>query len=163
MTLDSSTGVDTADYSDATGGVTVKLLLTSAQDTGGAGIDTLSGIENLTGSSSGDTLVGNGAANVLLGLDGADLLNGGGGADQMSGGFGNDVYVVNKTGDQVIEDNNPGDVDTGEGARRLHARRQRGEPDPDRGRCHRRHRQRTRQQIDRQRQCAVGVWTAAIC
>jgi len=49
---------------------------------------------------------------VLLGLDGADLLNGGGGADQMSGGFGHDVYVVNKTGDQVIEDNNPGDVDT---------------------------------------------------
>ena len=86
--------------------------LTSAQNTGGAGIDTLSGIENLTGSNSGDTLVGNSAANVLVGLDGADLLNGGGGADQMSGGLGNDVYVVNKAGDQVIEDNNPGDVDT---------------------------------------------------
>ncbi len=110
--LDGGTGIDTADYSDAAGGVTVKLLLTSAQDTGGAGIDTLSGIENLTGSNSGDTLVGNSAANVLAGLDGADLLNGGGGADQMSGGLGSDVYVVNKAGDQVIEDNNPGDVDT---------------------------------------------------
>jgi hypothetical protein len=110
--MDGGTGVDTADYSDAAAGVTVRLSLSSAQNTGGAGFDTLLRIENLTGSGSNDVLVGNGAANVLIGLGGNDRLNGGGGADQMSGGLGNDVYVVNHAGDQVIEDDNPGDVDT---------------------------------------------------
>jgi hypothetical protein len=110
--IDGGAGVDTATYSDAAGVVTVRLLLTNAQDTGGAGIDTLVRIENLTGSAFADTLIGDGGTNVLTGLDGADLLNGGGGADRMSGGLGNDTYVVNKAGDQVTEGNNPGDVDT---------------------------------------------------
>ena len=43
-------GTDTAFYSDATSGVTVSLAISGAQNTGGAGTDTLSTIENLYGS-----------------------------------------------------------------------------------------------------------------
>ena len=50
-------GIDTVSYANATSGangqgVTVNLALTSAQNTIRAGTDTLSGFENLTGSSS---------------------------------------------------------------------------------------------------------------
>ena len=72
---------DTASYAGAAAGVTVSLALTAAQDTIGAGVDTLVGIENLTGSSFADTLTGDAANNVLTGAGGNDTLNGGGGTD----------------------------------------------------------------------------------
>src|SRR5207253_1928179 len=49
-------GVDTLTYAHAGAGVTVNLMLTSAQNTGGAGIDTISGFTNLAGSSFDDVL-----------------------------------------------------------------------------------------------------------
>lgn len=64
--------VDTASYASAAAGVTVSLAVTGAQDTIGAGVDTLVSIENLTGSSFDDTLAGNAGNNTL---------NGGGGTD----------------------------------------------------------------------------------
>ncbi len=51
------------------------------QNTIAANRDTLSGIENLTGSNQADILRGDGHANVLNGLGGNDQLWGGGGAD----------------------------------------------------------------------------------
>lgn len=84
--LTGGTGADTVSYlygSSGVLGVTVDLRLVSAQNTGGSGFDTLLEIENLTGSSRGDTLVGNGVANVLRGGLGQDLLNGLGGADKF--------------------------------------------------------------------------------
>ena len=42
------------------------------QNTVGAGTDTLTNIENLTGSNFNDTLTGNAGANILSGLDGND-------------------------------------------------------------------------------------------
>src|SRR4030088_754314 len=65
--LTGGAGVDTADYSSAIGSVTVNLNLTTAQDTVHAGIDILSGIENLTGSKSNDTLTGDINDNVIVG------------------------------------------------------------------------------------------------
>ena len=47
--LNGGDGTDTADYGSATAGVTVSLALTGPQDTGGAGIDTLTAIERLEG------------------------------------------------------------------------------------------------------------------
>lgn len=98
--LNGGTGIDTADYSNltisgttyigATAGVKVSLALTGAQNTGGAGIDTLTSIENLIGTNFNDTLTGNAANNVLSGLAGNDTLSGGGGNDQLIGGTGND-------------------------------------------------------------------------
>ena len=101
-TLIGGAGIDTASYSDATGAVTVSLNTAAAQNTGAAGIDTLSGIENLTGSSFDDILTGSALANVLtggdgndslLGLDGDDTLDGGNGDDQLRGGAGNDTLI----------------------------------------------------------------------
>jgi Ca2+-binding RTX toxin-like protein len=74
-------GIDTANYSTATGGVTVNLSLTTAQDTVHAGTDTLSGIENLTGSKYNDTLTGDSNDNVITGGLGDDNLSGGNGSD----------------------------------------------------------------------------------
>ncbi|WP_256584905.1 Ig-like domain-containing protein, partial [Pseudomonas sp. Irchel s3a18] len=89
--LDGGTGTDTASYAHATSAVTVNLGLLGAQGTGGAGSDTLSAIENLTGSNFNDTLTGNGNANVITGGLGHDVLNGGDGDDVLIGGLGNNT------------------------------------------------------------------------
>jgi Ca2+-binding RTX toxin-like protein len=93
-TMDGGADIDTATYADATAAVTVSLATTAAQNTGGAGTDTLSNIENLIGSSFGDTLTGSSAANVI---------DGGTGADTMAGGAGDDIYYVDNVGDNVVE------------------------------------------------------------
>ena len=57
------------------------LALATAQNTVGAGTDTLSNFENLAGSMFNDTLTGDGNANVIEGGAGNDTLNGGAGID----------------------------------------------------------------------------------
>jgi Ca2+-binding RTX toxin-like protein len=124
-TIDGGAGVDTASYATAGGGVTVNLGLTGAQNTVNAGTDTLTSIENLTGSAYADTLTGNGGDNVLnggagndnlnglagndtlLGGAGNDVLTGGSGADTLIGGTGNDTYWVGG-GDTLVENANEG-------------------------------------------------------
>ncbi|TFI57118.1 hypothetical protein E2493_16730, partial [Sphingomonas parva] len=101
-TLIGGDGSDTASYSDAAAAVTVNLGLAGAQATG-AGSDTLSGIENLTGSAFNDVLTGNAGANRLGGGAGDDLLDGGTGADALAGGLGDDRYIVDDAGDVVTE------------------------------------------------------------
>lgn len=83
-TLVGGNGIDTADYSGAGAGVTVSLATGNA--TGGAGTDTLSGVENVTGTSFNDRIDGDGAANTIRGGGGVDLINGGGGNDVIYGG-----------------------------------------------------------------------------
>lgn len=90
--LKGNAGTDTASYAGSATGVTVSLAVVGAQDTGGGGIDTLSSVENLTGSSYDDTLSGNGLANVIAGSAGADTINGALGNDTLTGNSGNDVF-----------------------------------------------------------------------
>jgi Ca2+-binding RTX toxin-like protein len=98
-TMDGAAGTDTASYAGAAAGVTVSLgLQGAAQNTGGAGTDTLSNFENLTGSAFADVLTGNAALNTLVGGAGDDVLNGNsagtvvaGVVDILNGGDGNDV------------------------------------------------------------------------
>lgn len=100
-TLNGGAGLDTADYSSgvlvgqsftgATAGVKVNLTLAGAQNTGGAGLDTLVSIENVIGTNFNDTLTGNSANNGLMGGNGNDILNGGSGDDWLVGGTGNDL------------------------------------------------------------------------
>jgi uncharacterized delta-60 repeat protein len=90
--LDGGAGIDTAYYFNARAGVTVNLALTTAQNTLGAGTDTLLNIENLSGSSYyNDTLTGNTGNNALYGLGGNDTLDGGAGNDRLDGGAGTDT------------------------------------------------------------------------
>ena len=97
--LDGGAGFDIASYVEAgvgTGvGVHVSLLLQNqVQDTGPAGVDFLTGIEGLVGSSFADTLIGDGGNNTF---------DGGPGADTMIGGTGNDTYYFDRAEDQVVE------------------------------------------------------------
>jgi Ca2+-binding RTX toxin-like protein len=82
-TLIGGAGIDTVSYEGAIAGVTVNLSLASAQNTGGAGVDTIAAIENLTGSSHNDFLTGNAGVNVLTGGLGRDSLRGAAGADHF--------------------------------------------------------------------------------
>ena len=95
--LDGGTGLDTADYSAASAGVAVNLA-TGSGTAGEALGDTLIGIENLLGSTSGDTLTGDAGNNSIYGGSGNDLLAGLGGADLLSGGSGTDRVDYSASG-----------------------------------------------------------------
>ncbi len=84
-------GSDTASYASAAAGVVVSLGTSAAQDTGGAGVDTLISIENLIGSAYNDSLIAGTAAASLQGGAGNDYLQSGAGADKLDGGSGNDA------------------------------------------------------------------------
>ena len=87
--LDGGTGFDRVAYSDAAAGVTVNLNLQGvAQNTGGGGIDTLSGIENVSGTQFNDTLIGDGFGNWLWGGTGNDNISAGAGDDLVEVGAG---------------------------------------------------------------------------
>ena len=82
-------GIDTADYSNAGAAVFVDLT-TGVGYTGDAAGDSLSGIENLTGSIYNDLLYGGPNGSVILGGNGNDRLLGRAGADTLNGGNGVD-------------------------------------------------------------------------
>ena len=73
-TLDGGAGVDTASYASSPSGVSVSLM-TGTGSGGDAQGDTLSNIENLTGSNFDDTLEGNAGNNVLIGGLGTDTVS----------------------------------------------------------------------------------------
>ena len=99
--LDGGADNDSASYAAAAAAVVVSLAIAAAQDTGGAGVDTLVDVENLTGSSFGDTLAGNAFANQLDGLEGDDTLLGAGGDDVLRGGAGTNM-IDGGEGDDVV-------------------------------------------------------------
>lgn len=76
-------GRDTVSFEQSYLGVLVDLGVTGAQATG-AGRDTITGIENVTGSRQADLIVGDEGDNVIDGLTGADTLLGGDGVDTLS-------------------------------------------------------------------------------
>jgi Ca2+-binding RTX toxin-like protein len=77
---------------------------------------TYAGVENLAlgsatstaahkgiGSTAYNAITGNAGANALWGLGGADTLDGGGGKDTLNGGSGDDLYLVDHSGDTLVE------------------------------------------------------------
>jgi Ca2+-binding RTX toxin-like protein len=92
-TLDGGAGSDTVSYEYSNVGVTVNLALTSAQSVQGIEKDTITNIENLTGSNYNDILKGSTVANIINGLDGNDTIVAGTGKtnDIFDGGDGIDT------------------------------------------------------------------------
>jgi Ca2+-binding RTX toxin-like protein len=87
--LDGGTGTDTASYESESAAVIVNLATNATS--GGAAGDSLSNIENLSGSTHDDTLTGDAGANALVGNAGDDTLVGGDGTDTLDGGAGDDT------------------------------------------------------------------------
>ncbi|MGB8817563.1 MAG: calcium-binding protein [Rhizobiaceae bacterium] len=107
--IDGGAGIDTLDYTWISGaaGVSLDLRLTMTQNTGGAGFDTVSNVENIIGSARNDILNGSDLANnlnggagndSLAGNGGDDVLNGFTGSDNIFGGAGNDIIDGGMTG-----------------------------------------------------------------
>lgn len=116
---DADGGSDWIDASAVRSDTTVDLTRSSAI-IGGVAMN-VSGIENVAGGDGTDTLTGNVEPNHLVGMrgndrlygaagndrleggEGADLLDGGLGKDTMIGGLDNDTYIVDDSGDLVVE------------------------------------------------------------
>jgi len=119
-TFDGGQGIDAANFSSSLGAITASLTTNTAT---GEGSDTLTGIENLVGSSKNDTLTGSeGNNNIyggalgdsLTGMGGADTLNGAGGPDSvnsqdgvngndsLNGGAGTDTKVTDTTEKSIV-------------------------------------------------------------
>jgi Ca2+-binding RTX toxin-like protein len=107
--LDGGDGIDTVSYRGAGGAVTVNLALSTPQNTGGAGNDTLLNFERVIGSRFSDTLTGNQGRNTLIGGQGADTLDGGSGRNQLVGGAEADYFVLSDPdGTAILSDFTPG-------------------------------------------------------
>lgn len=109
-TISGGTGVDWADYSGSTAGVTVDLSAGTGAGGFAAG-DILTSIDALLGSAYDDTLLGHNAqsigpgdpfSNVLYGNAGNDYIDGRGGDDSLYGGADNDT-VLGGAGADLID------------------------------------------------------------
>lgn len=89
-TLNGGADIDTVNYQSSAAAVTANLSTGSAT---GEGTDTLSNLENITGSNYNDTLTGSTGNNVIKGGSGNDTISGGDGADTLYGEDGNDTIT----------------------------------------------------------------------
>jgi len=82
LDLDGGEGVDTLDFSQASGPVSVDLATGAIEIDNGAGQDAIAAnFENVIGTDSNDTIEGNDLDNVIRGGAGNDSMTGGAGAD----------------------------------------------------------------------------------
>ena len=81
-------------------GVAVDLEAGAATDTFGD-IDTLTGFENVVGTTLDDVILGNSGNNRIHGHDGNDLLDGRSGDDIIIGGDGQDI-IIGGTGNDIL-------------------------------------------------------------
>lgn len=88
--MDGGEGLDTVDYGafGGTRGVRVDLRISSAQDTRGAGFDTIRNVENVVGTNFDDVIIGSDGDNFIMAGAGRDNLSGGNGSDILWAGFG---------------------------------------------------------------------------
>ena len=114
--LDGGEGLsDLADYSSAASRIFVDLAVTTAQNTLGAGIDTLASIEALVGTAFNDRAFGNAANNQLNGFGGNDVLQGRQGFDTLFGDQGNDLLRGGASNDRLNGGDGNDTLDGGSG------------------------------------------------
>jgi aryl-phospho-beta-D-glucosidase BglC (GH1 family) len=101
-------GSDTVTYAGSDSGVQINMYHRN-QHGGHASGDTLSEVENITGSRFSDHFTGDGGNNRIDGGAGDDWINGSWGADTLTGGAGRDFFlfdsVGNANGDRVTDFN----------------------------------------------------------
>jgi Ca2+-binding RTX toxin-like protein len=102
------------DLAALAGGLIANARWSSAEDSGGD--DSVRSsvsefVRTTTGTSASETLTGDSLRDIMHGGGGNDVIDGKGGADTMDGGAGDDVFIVDNTGDQVIEAVNDGTAD----------------------------------------------------
>ncbi|MFN2201508.1 MAG: calcium-binding protein, partial [Caldilineaceae bacterium] len=127
--IEGGSGADTVDYSDSTAGVSINLDDAGTASTaatnfaapeeghiggGYAEGNSLTGIENIVGSSQDDVLIGNAAANRLEGGAGDDVLRGEAGNDMLLGDEGNDTLVGGAGNDTLDGGDGTDTVDYGQ-------------------------------------------------
>ena len=113
-TLDGGAGTDWVDYQSAGGGgVGVQVNLNTGSSTG-EGTDTITGAENVGGSSFADTIRGDAGNNILNGRGGNDTIQGNGGDDIVNGGAGNDT-VNGGAGNDTVRGQSGSDAGRGGG------------------------------------------------
>ncbi|WP_262689391.1 hypothetical protein [Kordiimonas aestuarii] len=96
-------GNDYIDYSTSSAAVSVNLS-TNAVSGGDAERDVITEIENVAGSTSGDTLTGNAGDNSLIGYGGDDVIEGGAGNDNIDSGSGTDTLTFGDGhGDDIVD------------------------------------------------------------
>ncbi len=101
-TLDYSATLNTTD----TQGITLDLDITTAQIIGtntDQGTDTVSGIENVIGSSFDDVISGSAEINTLVGGSGSDVLDGRDGNDVFDAGSGDDSVIISALGSNKVD------------------------------------------------------------
>ena len=106
--LSGGEGIDTSSYEESLQGVYVNLT-THTGSGGDAEGDTITGFENLIGSSHADTLIGSEVDNELVGGEGDDTLWGMAGDDLLIGGAGNDT-MSGGSGDDRLEGGDGNDI-----------------------------------------------------
>lgn len=119
-TYDGGDGIDTLDFSALDAGVRVSLKAGA----GTYGVDSFSGIENVTGGAGadalrgddrGNALTGNGGDDSLIGGEGDDLLVAGKGNDRLDGGLGADELAGGDGADRLEGRQGADTLDGGEG------------------------------------------------
>jgi len=100
-TLNGENGIDTADYNASPARIIADLSLGSVID-GYGYIDTLSAIENVTGTDFADVIIGDGTNNTLIGGLGNDEVDGGNGDDVIDAGDGSDI-LDGGSGDDTVD------------------------------------------------------------
>jgi Ca2+-binding RTX toxin-like protein len=89
-------------YPNAEIGVVFDLAITTQQNLGAWGLDTIVGFENASGSLANDKLFGNAYANVINGDEGNDTVDGRSGKDWVSGGWGRDSVIGGRGADRLF-------------------------------------------------------------
>ncbi|MBJ7457126.1 MAG: hypothetical protein JHC74_13810 [Thermoleophilia bacterium] len=85
-------GTDVVDYLFATtSGIVLDLARSEPQATGGAGVDSVETVEDISGTTFVDVLSGDGGANRIFSSNGDDFLDGRGGPDVITAGAGADT------------------------------------------------------------------------
>ena len=115
--VDGNGGTDRVRYDTPGAAVNVELDLGGGTGTAsGRGLDTLTDIENATGSPGDDSLAGGAGANTLDGGGGADFLRGRGGNDNLFGDAGTDTATYSTaTGGVTASLNDGGTAVAGDG------------------------------------------------